>query len=471
MIPKIIHLIGFWPNDPQCRSLLLTRYRNLYPDYEVMHWDEPTAKTFIGTHYPTFASQLEKLKSQESKEILLKYLILEYWGGVYFDQQVIPLRSMDQVLAGNRTVLAFDQKKRVTGQKSTLGITESFIASEPNGDFVKACLAALLQQNRRFWAPKLHRKKHESAMLRHLVQGWVDYSGIRVLRNVLLPFIENASESVVDDNIKKALQFAYAARLEPRGGLSSATNFADSIQQILEKYTQPTFPLISALCVSNNDPRLVARCIQSFNDQVYENKELVLIYENSSKARTFIEQINQPNIRIFNESDPARKKTLGELRNIGIEKCRGKLITQWDDDDCYDPHRMIGQYLHLAINDSKVCILNELIIYNSITKKYARSKQRVWEGSILFEKKLAVDHDIWYGDLPKGEDTIFIDKLKQVTPFALLHDPFLYLYVTHEHNTFDYQHHELLVRTVFTYFKTFLSSKDLRLRYFRSRPA
>ena len=471
MIPKIIHLIGFWPDDPQCRAPLLTRYRNLYPDYELMLWDEPTGETFIGEHYPSFSIQLKKLKSQESREILLKYLVLDHWGGIYFDRQVVPLRSMDQVLAGNSTVLAFDQKKRVSWQKSTYGITESFIASEPNGDFVKACIAATLLHNSRILGPKLRSKKNESAMLSHLFQGWVDHAGIRVLRNVLLPYTETGSESLFDAKAEQAMQFAYAVRLEGLDELTGATTRENKILRILEAYSQPTFPLISALCVSNNDPRLVARCIQSFNDQLYENKELVLIYENSSKARSFIEQINQPNIRIFNESDLDRKKTLGELRNIAIEKCRGKFITQWDDDDCYDPHRMITQYVHLVVNDSKVCILNELIIYNSITQKYARSKQRVWEGSILFEKKLAVDHDIWYGDLPKGEDTIFIDKLKKITSFALLYDPFLYLYVTHEHNTFDYHHHELLVRTVFTYFKTYLSSKDWRLSYFRARQA
>ncbi|KAB2835022.1 MAG: hypothetical protein F9K51_00895, partial [Candidatus Dadabacteria bacterium] len=44
-------------------------------------------------------------------------------------------------------------------------------------------------------------------------------------------------------------------------------------------------PLISCLCITRGRTKLLGRAVQSFRDQTYPNKELVLLYE-SGDAET-----------------------------------------------------------------------------------------------------------------------------------------------------------------------------------------
>ena len=226
------------------------------------------------------------------------------------------------------------------------------------------------------------------------------------------------------------------------------------------------WPLISCLCISNNTEEMVKRCIQSFNDQLYENKELIIIYENTSKAYYFISKINQNNIYVYEESSINRKKSLGELRNIAIKKCKGRYVIQWDDDDIYDPRRINNQYGYMMEDGGYACLLDQVTIYNAITQKYSLSKVRQWEGSILFDRNLSIKKNIWYPDLPKGEDTPFIEMIREHYKISTLTDPFLYLYVTHTDNAFEYDHHQSLIKTKFWIFKTYLKLLDKRLGYF-----
>ena len=114
------------------------------------------------------------------------------------------------------------------------------------------------------------------------------------------------------------------------------------------------------------------------------------------------------------------------------------------------------------------CMLDRVTIFDKIREKYSLSKKRTWEGSIIFDKNLSISSSIMYPELTKGEDSPFVDNYKSKFKIGLLSDPFLYLYVTHENNTFSYDHHSQLIKTYLKVIKTYLNTNNQNLNYFKS---
>ena len=83
-------------------------------------------------------------------------------------------------------------------------------------------------------------------------------------------------------------------------------------------------PLISCLCVTRDKVPLLKRAIRSFLDQTYENRELVIIYEDDDLATIqFLNNIVDS--RVLKMEVPASPKlTLGKLRNLGMQNCNGE---------------------------------------------------------------------------------------------------------------------------------------------------
>jgi glycosyltransferase involved in cell wall biosynthesis len=202
-----------------------------------------------------------------------------------------------------------------------------------------------------------------------------------------------------------------------------------------------SLPLISCICVSRKKPALLKRAITCFNAQSYPSKELIIVYEDDDpETESFIEyeQIAaQQNIGV--EKVPAIPKiSLGELRNIGIQKASGEFICQWDDDDWYHVDRLSSQYQ--LVKDARAgSILMRWIVYNSLEKKAYVSKRRLWEGSILCSKDILQLKP--YESRHMGEDTPTIDYLDSQNYLHLIEDrPDLYIYVYHGSNTWNASH-------------------------------
>ncbi|WP_156458025.1 glycosyltransferase family A protein, partial [Sphingomonas sp. Leaf412] len=101
-------------------------------------------------------------------------------------------------------------------------------------------------------------------------------------------------------------------------------------------------PRISCLMVTANRRRLAQRSIDCFLAQRYPNRELVIVDDGTEDYTPILSAV--PADRLIHHrlpKDPAT--TLGELRNLTLDLARGELISQWDDDDWFDPARLVEQ--------------------------------------------------------------------------------------------------------------------------------
>jgi hypothetical protein len=258
-------------------------------------------------------------------------------------------------------------------------------------------------------------------------------------------------DDLVKENIPKNIEFSFLVHLYDGSWWQSEWNSSKNLmEKIIDDHnklinTQSEgdtindgryLPKISCLCVTKNTYNFISRSIECFLNNIYPNKELIVVYESNneyiSKIKTNYDNDNIKYIEV--NIDP--KKTLGELRNISIEESTGDYICQWDDDDFHNPLRLWEQYRNCKINNKGGSILNRWIIYDGYNDKFLtreRTDLLGWEGTFLYKKNEIKE---LYPAISQGEDTEFIEKIEH--DLSVLDKPELYVYCVHSKNTWDY---------------------------------
>ncbi len=204
-------------------------------------------------------------------------------------------------------------------------------------------------------------------------------------------------------------------------------------------------PLISCLCITRARVPLLKRAIQSFNDQTYINKELVIVYENDDlSTRQFLTKVLDNKI-IKIEAGTSPKLTLGELRNLSIRECNGEYFCQWDDDDWSHNSRLEFQMDVIQKSKLPACVMVHWLIFDALEKEAYVSSIRPWEGSLLCKKSLMTE-ELKYEDNDRGEDTTIIKRLFSRNLIFPVVMPKLYIYVYHGKNAWLYEHWERIFR-------------------------
>lgn len=93
-------------------------------------------------------------------------------------------------------------------------------------------------------------------------------------------------------------------------------------------------PKVSCYCSTFARPHLLEESIQSFLNQTYENKELIIV--NDCKEQTLI--FDHPQIKIINLQE--RINPIGKKFNFAANSCSGDIINPWDDDDIFMPWKI-----------------------------------------------------------------------------------------------------------------------------------
>lgn len=205
-------------------------------------------------------------------------------------------------------------------------------------------------------------------------------------------------------------------------------------------------PLISCLCVTHQDrSEFLKKSIACFFGQTYPNKELVIVYKgNNLLLENDLPQHGLEKISVVT-IHPDSPISLGERRNISIEKCNGKYFCQWDDDDWHHNRRLEMQMNSLLASGKDASVLNRWILYDSIRNQGYLSIKRFWEGSLLCKTEIFSDV-LKYPSVDKGEDNDFVVKLVKGNYVHALLAPHLYTYVYHGGNTSDSDHFQQLFK-------------------------
>ncbi len=198
------------------------------------------------------------------------------------------------------------------------------------------------------------------------------------------------------------------------------------------------FPLISCLCVTNRRVPLLKMSVACFLGQSYPNKEMVIVcQENDEDTIQYIASLNREDI-ILVKNAPADSLTLGELRNLSLERSRGDYFCQWDDDDWSHRDRLMIQYKNTTSNLFPATMLMNVLMFDAGGGDAYFSYFRLWDQTILGERELFSTYK--YQPLNKSEDREFSNLLMTESRIFPTVSPNLYIYVYHGNNTWGSDH-------------------------------
>jgi len=206
-------------------------------------------------------------------------------------------------------------------------------------------------------------------------------------------------------------------------------------------------PLISCICITKNRVNFLKRAITCFAAQNYCNKELVISYpQNDNNTRLLIDKILELNDLPILRLERSDNQSVGNARNIAISKCHGDYVCVWDDDDWYHSSRLSFQFNSMQITGMgyNASVLTRLILFDQTTSKAYLSFPHCWENTLLCRKEIIFQNQ--YANQNKGEDSHiikFLDGKKFL--HHIIDTPFLYVYIYHGDNTWEYQHYQYLI--------------------------
>ena len=186
---------------------------------------------------------------------------------------------------------------------------------------------------------------------------------------------------------------------------------------------------VSCLMITRASRASLAKCaLACFDRQTYAERELLVVSDDAlnwqlpKNAR----HVHLPSIHL-----------LGDLRNASIARANGEFVAQWDDDDWHHPERLAKQIGVLRDGDADGCILSRWILAWPARDWYAISRRRVWEGSIVAQRRRMPR----YFALPQGEDQVV-----KGMHLGALEVPSLYIYHVHGANVWDRAHFEKIFK-------------------------
>jgi len=91
-IPKILHFVWIGPEMPDIYQRSLDRWKELHPDYEIMFWDG-IPKQMAGD----LKTLIHTLPFYCQKSDIIRYWAIYNYGGMYFDLDEYPYRSVDEL--------------------------------------------------------------------------------------------------------------------------------------------------------------------------------------------------------------------------------------------------------------------------------------------------------------------------------------------------------------------------------------
>ena len=186
-------------------------------------------------------------------------------------------------------------------------------------------------------------------------------------------------------------------------------------------------------------PENVARCLENFRKQTYENKELILILNNAefdlAAVRSYSESI--PNVQVLQVEE---RTTLGDCLNRGADSASGKYVAKMDDDDHYGGRYLSDSVLAATYSDAEVVGKGVCFVYFEATDRTALRENTpenaftsatVAGGSLFI--RTDVVREVTFPSLSQAEDTNFQVSAEQAGCRVYSADRFNYVRVRMSH--------------------------------------
>ena len=198
-------------------------------------------------------------------------------------------------------------------------------------------------------------------------------------------------------------------------------------------------PKVSCLTVTADRKHLMKRAVKCFQNQTYENKELVIVDDGEQDLGPILNDLPSDEVN-YVKLEKKPENTLGKLRNRSLEEASGDFLVQWDDDDWYHPERITTQAQTLMDGYDACCLSGALMHLDEepyMHHPYVGFLPDGIPGSIMHR----ADADIRYPHTRRAEDTEYLNEWMEKRYLQLPSDySHLFIRCYHGDNTWEKAH-------------------------------
>ena len=150
-IPKIIHQIwsGISEPLPECYRLLGETWKEHYPGWEYVFWDNDKMSKFIKEHYPQYWDIYSRFPYNVQRWDAIRYLILDKIGGMYVDFDYESIRNMEELVQDKSCCFPLEPElhSRAFGRtKKELTFNNALMLNEPGHFFMKQIIQTVFTE-------------------------------------------------------------------------------------------------------------------------------------------------------------------------------------------------------------------------------------------------------------------------------------------------------------------------------------
>ena len=180
-IPKIIHQIWIGGSMPKKYEKYTDSIKEKNPEYEYRLWTENDINTFKMKNRKLF----NECNNVGAKSDILRYEILERFGGIYLDTDFLALKSFD-------SLLGFDFFGGIGGQHiHKPEVFNGLIGCIPNHPVLKKCIDGLSHKS----ATEIMRRQYDAKM--QAAMRVITFTGPQYFTQVFLNNTDEFSNSIV----------------------------------------------------------------------------------------------------------------------------------------------------------------------------------------------------------------------------------------------------------------------------------
>jgi mannosyltransferase OCH1-like enzyme len=150
-IPKIIHQIwsGISEPLPECYKLLGETWKEHYPDWEYVFWDNDKMNKFVKEHYPHHWDIYNRFPYNVQRWDAIRYLILDKIGGMYVDFDYESICNMEELIQDKSCCFALEPDIHSHGfkrEKKETIFNNALMLCEPGHPFMKRIIETVFTE-------------------------------------------------------------------------------------------------------------------------------------------------------------------------------------------------------------------------------------------------------------------------------------------------------------------------------------
>ena len=146
-IPQIIHQI--WSDIsmplPQDFKLLSETWKEQYPGWEYIFWDEDKMNSFVQDFYPSYWKIYSQFPYDMQRWDAIRYLILYKMGGMYVDFDYESLQPLNSLIENKKCCLGLEPQShtKIRSKDTEMTISTALMLSIPDHPFMKKVIRSV----------------------------------------------------------------------------------------------------------------------------------------------------------------------------------------------------------------------------------------------------------------------------------------------------------------------------------------